>query len=89
MNMMQIVAAVVALVMALIAAVESPGNGAEKKALVVGKAAELMAILPLPVWAKFTFGNRLVLGVLVDLLVGVLNKIGWPTTAAAESVLGG
>ena len=67
-------AQVVALLTALVQAVESPGNGAEKKATVVAQASEMIAQLKLPIWAQAIFTNPVILGVLVDLIVAAAKK---------------
>jgi hypothetical protein len=43
---------------------------------VIAKAKEVLAGLPAPGWAKALFGNDVVLGMLVDLLVATLNRTG-------------
>jgi len=42
--------------------------------------------VPIPAWSKVVFGNAVVLGVIVDLLVAALNKSGW---IAVEASAGG
>lgn len=68
---------VLALLWALIQAVESPGNGEEKRAEVIERMGVLLAALPIPAWAKAVFGCAPVLGVLVDLLVATGKRNGW------------
>jgi hypothetical protein len=91
-GIIDLVVAALGLIASVIVAVESPGGGAEKRALVVAKAKQLLNDLPLPGWAKFLFGQDALIGILVDLLVGALNKSGTfvhgePTPAPALSPL--
>jgi hypothetical protein len=76
-SILQIVAIVVALLMALVQAVEFPGNGAEKQAQVVGEFKLLVQQLTIPAWAKLLFSHDAVARTLVNLMVWAANRSGW------------
>jgi hypothetical protein len=76
-GIVNLVVLILALLWALIQAVESPGGGEEKRATVLDKMGGILAALPLPGWARLLFANPLVLGVLVDLLVETAKRNQW------------
>ena len=92
---LELIMAVLGLIASFIVAVESPGGGPEKRATVIKTALNLIAKLTLPPWARWIFGNEVVLGILVDCLVAVLNKTGeWvqtvePTVQLTSLEMGG
>ena len=78
-NILNIVSQIIAVLTALVLAVERPSEGAQKKAEVIAALKLALAVLPIPAWAKLIFMNDTVLGVIVDLVVSTLNKTGWVT----------
>ena len=52
------------------------GTGATKKAESVAALQGMISKLGIPDWAKAIFGSEMVLGTLVDMTVGTLNKLG-------------
>jgi len=83
-NILNIVAQVIAVLTALVLAVERPGEGAQKKAEVIAAIKAALIAAPIPAWAKTIFTIDAVVGVIVDLLVATLNKTGWIKPAEAE-----
>lgn len=77
------VAQAIAILVGLINAVEAPGDGAEKKAIVITEMQKLMTTLPVNPIIKMVFTNDVILGVFVDLLVSNLKRLGWLTSAPA------
>ena len=80
-NILNIVAQVIAVLTALVLAVERPGEGADKKAEVIAAVKAALIAAPIPAWAKTIFSMDAILGLIVDLLVSTLNKTGWFNTA--------
>lgn len=83
-NILNIVAQVIAILTALVLAVERPGEGEQKKTEVVTAIKEVLLVAPIPAWARAIFTIDAVVGVIVDLLVATLNKTGWFKPAEAE-----
>ena len=81
-GILMIVSQVLAIVLAIVVAVERPGEGSEKRAQAIKGIKDVLGMLPLPGWVMTIFGNDMVLGVLVNALVNTLNKTGWLTPAA-------
>lgn len=79
MNIVTIIGFVVALfqsVKELVALVEHPGDGADKKATVLDALAKLVAAAPISDALKGMFGNEGFLGALIDIVVAVKNIVG-------------
>jgi hypothetical protein len=76
-SIVTVVMMVIGLLYLLMKAVEAPGGGPEKKAAVIAAFRDLVGILPIPAWAKALFLLEPVVGTVIDLMIGLLNKSGW------------
>jgi hypothetical protein len=72
----KVVAAIIPLIRKLIAAVEIEGNGAEKKAAILQAAGQLIDNLPWEIGTGVKEGALKIIGLLVDIIIGVLNLVG-------------
>lgn len=75
-QVVKVLIAVVPFIRVLMAQVEVPGNGAEKKAAVLNGLTELINKLP---WDLTERTKEIVLdvaGIVIDIIVGVLNLMG-------------
>ena len=76
-NIILVVSQIVGIIASIVMAVERPGDGEAKKAEVIAAVAAILAELDVPDWVKTVFGNSVVLGVVINVLVNTLNKTGW------------